>query len=410
MKHRIILLFILGMMLRPLTVKSQHLDEYLVYAAENNLGLKAKYAEFEASMQRIDQVNTLSNPTFSFGYFISPVETRVGPQRMKFSLSQMFPWFGTLDAKEDIATKHAESKYQEFVAYKLSLYRDVKKAYYPLSELNEHIRLQQENLTLLTSYKELATIQFANGKGTMVDVLRIDVRIENTQSEIRILKEKMQPLSTHFNLLLNRAANDRIELDQPDTFTTKETFKADSIFNNNPTLTSYDLKINAASQQADLAKLSGLPSVGFGVDYVVVSKRNIGTLADDGKDILMPMATISLPIFRSQYKAAINEASHQQNALELHKKQYENNLSTEFAQAQFELYTSKELISLYRREIIRQSSILDLLVTSYSNSGKDFIELLRTQQLLVNYRMKLSSELMKYNIAVSQLEFLTNKE
>ena len=108
MKNRILLLFILGMVVRPLTTQAQHLESYLEYAATNNPGLKAKYAEFEASMQRIEQVNTLNNPTFSFGYFISPVETRVGPQRMKFSLSQMFPWFGTLDAKEDIASKLAE--------------------------------------------------------------------------------------------------------------------------------------------------------------------------------------------------------------------------------------------------------------------------------------------------------------
>merc|ERR1711974_383443 len=47
-------------------------------------------------MQKVAQVNNLPDPTFSFGYFISPVETRVGPQRAKVGLTQMFPWFGTL--------------------------------------------------------------------------------------------------------------------------------------------------------------------------------------------------------------------------------------------------------------------------------------------------------------------------
>lgn len=410
MINRITFIIILGLVVRPLAGQAQHLDKYLIYAAENNAGLKAKYAEFEAAMQRIDQVNVLSNPTFSFGYFISPVETRVGPQRMKFSLSQMFPWFGTLAAKEDIATKLAESKYQEFVAYKLKVFRDVKTAYYPLIELNEHIRLQQENLTLLISYKELANIQFANGKGTMVDVLRIDVHIEDVQSEIQLLNKKIIQLQVHFNMLLNRASDTVIELESIDNPANNRSFSADSIFTNNPTMASFDLKMNAVSKQGELAKLSGLPSIGLGLDYVVVSKRNVTTVADDGKDILMPMATVSLPIFRSQYKAAINEASHLKNALELNKQQYENNQNAEFAQAEYRLSAALESMRLYKSEIKTQEKILDLLYTSYSTTGNDFIELIRAQQLLIKYKMRLSSEMKNYNIAISQLEFLTNKQ
>ena len=48
MKNRVLLLFILGMVVRPLTTQAQHLESYLVYAAANNPGLKAKYAGFEA--------------------------------------------------------------------------------------------------------------------------------------------------------------------------------------------------------------------------------------------------------------------------------------------------------------------------------------------------------------------------
>jgi outer membrane protein TolC len=409
MINRITFIFILGLAVRPLAIQAQHLDNYLKYAAENNAGLKAKYAEFEASMQRIDQVNTLSNPTFSFGYFISPVETRVGPQRIKFSLSQMFPWFGTLDAKEDIATKFAESKYQEFVAYKLSVFRDVKMAYYPLIELNEHIRLQQENLVLLTTYKELANIRLANGKGTMVDVLRIDVQIEVVQSEVSLLNEKMNPLRVHFNRLLNRVSDAVIELETFDNTANNRLFSADSIFTNNPTIASFDLKMNAVSKQGELAKLSGLPSIGLGLDYAIVGKRNVSSVVDDGKDILMPMATISLPIFRSQYKAAINEASYLRNALELNKQEYKNNQHDEFAKAKYNLSAALEFIRLYSNEMNIQARILDLLYTAYSTSGKDFVELIRAQQLLIKYKMRLSSETMNYNIAISQLEYLTNK-
>ena len=78
----------------------QELESYLLVAAAHNPGLKAKFNDYMASLELAPQVKALPDPTVSFGYFISPVETRVGPQQFKISASQMFPWFGSRRAKE----------------------------------------------------------------------------------------------------------------------------------------------------------------------------------------------------------------------------------------------------------------------------------------------------------------------
>ena len=114
MKNKIITLIMI-LVWGASVVQAQRLDTYLQIAADNNPGLQSKYKEFEAALQKIPQVNALPDPSFSFGYFISPVETRVGPQRAKFSLSQLFPWFGTLEAKGDAAALMAAAKYQAFL-------------------------------------------------------------------------------------------------------------------------------------------------------------------------------------------------------------------------------------------------------------------------------------------------------
>ncbi|MDD4729078.1 MAG: hypothetical protein PHN55_10055, partial [Dysgonamonadaceae bacterium] len=62
----IILLMILGVT----AGQTQTLDEYFKTAAENNPGLQSKYKEFEAALQKIPQVNSLPDPTFSFSYNI----------------------------------------------------------------------------------------------------------------------------------------------------------------------------------------------------------------------------------------------------------------------------------------------------------------------------------------------------
>src|SRR6056297_2750922 len=137
MKYIINIILVLGTGL--LTSQAQTLETYFKIAAENNPGLKAKYMEYEIAMEKIPQVSSLPDPSFSFGFFISPVETRVGPQRAKFSLSQMFPWFGTLKARGDAAAFMAEAKFQAFINERNRLLYKVSAAYYPLYELEKVI-------------------------------------------------------------------------------------------------------------------------------------------------------------------------------------------------------------------------------------------------------------------------------
>jgi len=206
-KYLLTLFFILSALL---SLHTQTLNEYLNVAGENNPSLKASYAEFEASMKRVTQVNALPDPSLSFGYFIRPIETREGPQRAKVSLTQLFPWFGTLKAKATAATLQGEAKYQAFLDKKNQLFFQVKQAYYPLFEVNEHIHLQQHNLKILESYKQLMTTSFANGKGTMIDVLRVGIIMEDVMTDIRLLKDRLTPLTVSFNRLLNRPDTSKV--------------------------------------------------------------------------------------------------------------------------------------------------------------------------------------------------------
>ena len=188
-------------------VQAQTLESYLEMAAKNNPGLQSKYKEFEAALQKIPQVSALPDPSFSFGYFISPVETRVGPQRAKFSLSQMFPWFGTLEDKGDAAALMAEAKYQSFLEVRNKLYYDVAAAYYPLYELQQMQEIEQKNIEILESYKTIATGKFENGAAPMVDVLRVDIMLKDAQTNLEILNKKENALVSTFNNLLNRNEN-----------------------------------------------------------------------------------------------------------------------------------------------------------------------------------------------------------
>ena len=58
---KILLSILILLALTPL-VQAQTLEEYLVMAGENNQELKARYAEYQAALQKVPQAGGLPDP------------------------------------------------------------------------------------------------------------------------------------------------------------------------------------------------------------------------------------------------------------------------------------------------------------------------------------------------------------
>ncbi len=380
------------------------LQEYLSQAAENNLGLQAKYAAFEASLERVAQASGLPDPTLSFGYFIKPVETRVGPQRMKLSLSQMFPWFGSLSAKGDAAAAVAQANYLQFIDAREKLMSELKSDYYKLWELQKLIELENENLEILKSYQELTTSRISSGSSKLSDAYRVQIQMEESTTKLKILNDQMAPLQRVFNRQVNREVDAMVAL--MDTIVSEELIlvSADSL--SHPSVAKYAELQKGAEFQTKAAKRSGLPKIGVGLDYVMVDERTDMVVPDNGKDVIMPMVSVSLPIWRKQYSAAIKSA-------ELMKKQYQLEAQNEWDELEskrdmqlYELQQSKDEMQLYNEEITLVNKTLELVITDYTNDRVEFEEVLRLQQKVIQYKKLKLMAYRKYLIKQAVVEYL----
>ncbi len=389
---------------------AQSLADYQRIASENNPGLQAKYKEFEVALQKVPQVGSLPDPSFSFGYFVSPVETRVGPQRAKFSLTQMFPWFGALEAQRDAAALMAEARYQSFLDARNQLHYQVAAAYYPLYELKRWKQIEQKNIDILQSYKTIANSKFKSGAAPMVDVLRVDLMLKDAETNLSILDQKEKPLRASFNQLLNREEREPVLIrDSLEVEALVADFRRDSLLTNNPVLDALDLKIQASEASELAAQKGGLPKLGVGLDYAVVAERSDMSLADNGKDILMPMVSVSIPIFRGKYKAAVKEARLMQESYTLQREELVNSLSSGYETVWFDMQQQLELIELYENQLVTTQQSLNLLFSAYGNSGKEFEEVLRMQQQSLKYQKMMATAETKYQIALAKLHYITAK-
>ncbi len=388
----------------------QNLQAYFEIIAENNPGLQSKYKEFESAMQKSAQVTSLPEPSLSLGYFLSPVETRVGPQRARLSLNQMFPWFATLELQGEVATLMAEAKYQSFLDYRNQLYYKSSLMYYPLLELEELLKIEKENIRILESFKTIAKAKFQNGKGGMVDVLRVDIMLKEAITDTVILSKKRSPLIANLNLLMNR--NERTALNIEDSLHLPIIpihEKAD-LFDQNPIVQRIELQ-EAASKKAEmLAEKQRYPKIGAGLDYVMVKKRTDMDLAKNGRDILMPMISVSLPIFKRKYKAAEREAHLMQEAYAFEKVNTINQLQGRFEMLWYEIEQQNDLLNLFNSQLIETRQSLDILFSAYGNSGSEFEELLRMQQTLLKYQKQRVKAINQINISLAEIDYLLATE
>lgn len=391
------------------------LDAYLAEAAGNNPGLKSKFNEYMAALERVPQAGALPDPQVAFGYFVSPVETRLGPQKARFSASQMFPWFGSLNAREDVATQMAQSKYEEFREARSRLYYDVRSTWYNLYFAEKAIGITKENIDILNIFRKLALIKVEAGLASTVDVLRVEMETADLENQLALLKDNYLAMQAGFNYLLNV---DRMRVvNLPDSLTgsgirlTSEAIR-DSIRNGNHRVLQMEFMQASYKKQEVVARKMGKPRLKLGLDYMVIGESANPAVdpAESGRDaFVFPMVGISVPLYRKKYTSMVRETVLMQESVENGKEDRINALEATYERADRDYRDAERRIPLFRGQSGRATAALHILEAAYENDGKNFEEVLRMERQLLKYNLELEKSLADKEAAVAFIDYLMGK-
>ncbi|MCK4989687.1 MAG: TolC family protein [Bacteroidales bacterium] len=388
------------------------LSPYLETAAKNNPGLKARFSEYMASLEVVPQVGTLPDPQLAFGYFILPVETRNGPQRARISLTQMFPWFGTLNAREEVAINKAKVKYESFEDFKSNLFFEVKATYYDLYFIKKGIDITLDNIRILGSFKNLALIKIEAGKASGVDEIRIEMELADLENNLALLKDKWNIAKVKFNNLLN--VGDGSEVAIPDSLWSDDLPYSrqdvlDSLRLNNHQILKFDYLLESYRENERLARKTGLPAMSVGIDYIVVGKTDNAMIdqGNSGRDaILFPKIGITIPLYRKKYTAMVNEALYMQDATVGEREEKINSLEVLFERAYYEYIDGQRRISLYLKQKNYAHKAISILETEYATNGKNFEEILRMEKRLLTYSLELEKAYSDKQASIAFINYL----
>jgi len=249
----------------------------------------------------------------------------------------------------------------------------------------------------------------SSGGSDLADVYRIQIEIGDIENSIALLQNQSRTVTAKFNSYLNRSMESAIFLSDtlvPDTLGVSLIAASDSMLANNPMLGMLSYEKQSLEARKRMVSRMGYPMVGLGVNYTVISKNPMSTSSMNGKDMLMPMVTVTLPIYRKKYRAMQAEAVFQQTATEQSYSTAANALQTEYYEA-MQLYQDAERrITLYKAQSALAQRTLEIMVTRFSASESLLTDILRVRQQTLDYELKQVEAVADYNTATAWIKRL----
>jgi len=423
---------------------------YLGVAAKNNPTVLQKYAEYEAALQKVPQVGSLPDPELSAGVFLSPMEQIGGNQLADFRLMQMFPWFGTLKAA------------------KLQVFFEVQQTWFELYKVQQAIEISQKNIEILNTLEQLSLIKFksasisgtsssssasnmknnvsqnsssgSSGMQTMggnsansnnnagqtsgsmqnkamnspggsglTDLYRIQIEISDLENNIAFLNDQKNTVVARFNNVLNRPVQETVKI--PDTIKSNALNMpllsvADSILVQNPMLAMLNYEKQSLDARKEMVTLMGYPMIGLGLNYSLIGKNPMSNLEMNGNDMIMPMVTLTLPIYRKKYKAMKTEVDKLKTATVQEIQGTSNSLKNEYYETVQNYEDAQRKISLYAKQYSLANQSLRILIKSFSASSVGLTDILIVQQQTLDYELKQVQAVADFNTAIAKLQRL----
>jgi len=388
--------------------QAQNLQSYIKEAEANNPDIQTFELRYNIAQEKVNEVNTLPNTTISAGYFVSETETRTGAQRARFSISQMLPWFGTITARENYASSMAEAEFVEIVVAKRKLALEVAQLYYQLYANRAKQKVLDENIQLLNTYERLALTSVEVGKASAVDVLRLQIRQNELQQQKEVLLQQAKGIQVGFNKKLDRRYDNAVQVVTALEIPAVDLEYSYDALSDNPELLKYDRLYESVVQSELLNQKERAPSIGVGLDYVPVAERTDMMPADNGKDIVMPMVSLSIPIFNNAYTSVTKQNELRQKELEAQKKERLNVLQSTFSRAISQRNQARISFDTQTKNLDQARDAEEILTKNYETGTIDFNDLLDIQELQLKFQTDQIESVQMYYAQSAIINYLIN--
>lgn len=378
------------------SAQAQQLETYIQEAIKNNPTIQAVETQHAISTEKISESSSLSNTEFSGGYMLG--EDMPMMWQAEFSVMQMLPWFGTISARNKYATALADADLLEIEIAKKRIARDLSQSYYRLAEISEKQEVLNTNVQLLEVYEQMALTSIETGKASAVSLLRLQMRKNDLIERKLVLEQDYLAELTVFNKTRNREESSEVLILEVLKIPESDIGTGFTDLNLHPELAKYE-ELNKIVSQADaLNKKESAPQLGVGLEYMYFTEAT---------DMLMPMVSISIPIFNKKYKSISRQNKLRQEELKVQKQATENTLITQLESAVRSRNAARIRLETQDKNLKQAENATEILFKNFETGTIDFREVLDVQELQLQFQINRIEAIGEYFKQTSIIEYFT---
>ena len=380
---------------------------YIAEAIRNNPALKSEYQAYQAQMANAQGAGVLNDPQLSVGLFPQAMHHVNGKQLATITIMQMFPWFGTLKAGREQMEYKAQEAYQKFREKSLSTAFNVEKQWYSILATQEKVKAVKQKRALLNDIKKVAIYLYKNytaGRDTkMSDQLRLDAEEERLKEQTESLETQLTLQKQQFNITLHRQPN--VALSLPDSIPLRQmpTFNWTEIERNNPKLAQYSAIQKAFKSQEEQTRAKGMPMIGVGLQYMLNGKVDMPMMPNmNGKDMVMPMVSVTIPIYRKKITSAIHSAQLMERSAAYNYQSQLDALQSTYLSIEQRADDIKRKLKLYESEVSLLNRTLELMQKEYATGAASLTDILQTTRESIDYDLLKAEANAQYNTITAE--------
>ena len=345
--------------------------------------------------------------------YVEPPETRVGPQRLMATVLQPLPWGGKRALSAEAQRHRARALQADLEAARLQVVTEVRRHYLELAFVARHVEITASFRQHLVRHEEIARSRYTTGRGGGQGVLKLQAEITRVDRRLIELDARRVSLVSRLNGLLDRAPGhpgpqavlgrvEAVEMDLQSLI--------DQSLSRRPELVGATARIAGAESEVARAEKGFKPDFMVGVTYAFVDDRDdpagrIDPPPDNGQDIFGVQGGISIPLWRKQRNASLEESLALRSAGESARAQTAAMISARLADLapRIEL-TWRELRLLEDLLVVQAEEALESAQAGYVAGSLNALDLFDAEHLLFDTETAVARARADYLVALAELE------
>ncbi len=378
-----------------------------------NPSVAALTAQAAAADQRAPQVKALPDPVVSVTAFLSSPQTRVGPQYGTVALSQRFPWFGKLPAREQVELAAAVAARTRVASRRLEVVTEARRLAYELAWLDHEDREVRTDRETLEHYEELARARYVSGVGIQQSIIKIGAEISRDDNRLLEIARRRGTLEARLNVLRDRPRGTPLpsfELPKEVTPASDAAALFQEALLRRPELAEVEALIQRAENAGVVAQKEYSPDVTAGIAWTWVGERSdpageANPPENNGKDVLALFASVNLPVHRERLAAGVEEAGQQRLAAEARRRAIRAEIEGDIADLTNRMKTTAAQVRLFEDVLVAQArQSLDSAESAYATGNIAVLDLLDAERTLLEVRLAAARARTDWAIAMAGLE------